>query len=33
MMKEKLLLNLVIEGMKLIIGMYEICRTDRKKRR
>lgn len=33
MMKEKLLLNLVIEGIRLIMGLYEISRTDRRKRK
>lgn len=32
-MKKKNLLNTIIEGMKLIISMYEICRMEKKKRR
>lgn len=32
-MGEKRLLGLLIEGMKLMISMYEICRTEKRKRR
>lgn len=32
-MGEKRLLELLIEGMKLMISMYEICRTEKGKRR
>lgn len=30
-MGEKRLLGLLIEGMKLMISMYEICRTEKRK--
>lgn len=32
-MGEKRLLGLLIEGMKLMISMYEICRAEKRKRR
>lgn len=32
-MGEKRLLGLLIEGMKLMISMYETCRTEKRKRR
>lgn len=32
-MKKRDLLSVLIEGMKLVISMYEICRTEKKKRR
>lgn len=32
-MKKRNLLNTIIEAMKLVISMYEICRTEKKKRR
>lgn len=32
-MGEKGLLSILIEGMKIVISMYEICRTEKKKRK
>lgn len=32
-MKKKDLLSILVEGMKLVISMYEICRTEKKKRK
>lgn len=32
-MKKRDLLSVLVEGMKLVISMYEICRTDKKKRK
>lgn len=32
-MKKKDLLSVLVEGMKLVISMYEICRTEKKKRK
>ena len=32
-MMKKDLLSVLVEGMKLVISMYEICRTEKKKRK
>lgn len=32
-MKKSSLLSVMIEGMKLVVSMYEICRTEKKKRK
>ena len=32
-MKKKDLLSVLVEVMKLVISMYEICRTEKKKRK
>ena len=32
-MKKKDLLSILVEGMKLVISMYEICWTEKKKRK
>lgn len=32
-MKKSSLLSVIIEGMKLVVSMYEICRTEKKKRK
>ncbi len=32
-MKKGNLLSVMIEGMKLVVSMYEICRTEKKRRK
>ena len=32
-MKKSSLLSVMIEGMKLVVSMYEICRTEKKRRK